>query len=303
MSEPDNEDELLVRTHDAIVVSNFGREVLLEDDSGQRRRAFARKQLPNLVSGDRVKYETLANDEIVVCQLLPRHGILSRPVNGKQKIIASNIDQVVIVNAYKPVFNPGLLDRYLAACEIENLNAIIVYNKIDLPDQYELTHLEQTFAIYRSLGYAVHAISSKQRHGLDAFTRSLAAKENVLLGQSGVGKSSIIKALIPGSAPRVNEISAASEQGRHTTTHSELYHLPADGTIIDAPGVREFALWQVEADVLAQSFREFRPYLQECRFRNCQHINEPHCAVKQAVADGTIHTQRYQSYQAILASF
>jgi len=288
----------------AIVISNFGNEVLIETAEGKRLRAVARQTLPALVTGDKVLYRTNNDSLAVIENLVDRYGILTRKISGPQeKFIACNIDMALIVCAHQPVLKAGLIDRYLAACEIAAIVPHIIFNKTDSLQSRQLDEHMADLAVYSRIGYAVHFTSAKNASGLDAVTEALQNKTAVLVGQSGVGKSSLIRALIPSARPRIADISSANKKGRHTTTHSELYSLGNNSHLIDSPGIREFGLKPVDYVVLAEGFVEFRPYLGKCRFRDCQHTGIAGCAIAQAAMAGQIEPKRLESYVRILASF
>lgn len=290
--------------HNGIVITNFGNEALIEDQTGQRLRAIPRQSLPGLVTGDHITWAQNQNGLASITELHQRHGILSRQASNKQeKVFAANIDSALIICACKPAYKTGLIDRYLAACEMANITPYIIFNKADLIPEKKHHKINEDLDTYRGLGYTVLTTSVKNKQGLDQLTALLQGKTAILVGQSGVGKSSLISALIPGANPRIANISDASHKGRHTTTHSELYHLGNSGRVIDSPGIREFGLREVSPQILATGFIDFRPYAQQCRFRNCTHTGDPGCAIEQAVIDGNIRQIRLDSYRAILASF
>lgn len=286
----------------AIVISHFGNELLIQTRNGERMRAVPRQHLPPLASGDRIHYESGDTGEIVITQLAPRHGVLSRVTKNQEKLIAVNIDQVFIVSATKPALKTGLIDRYLVACELAKLSATIVFNKTDLLDEEHLQEVKTTLSVYKNIGYPVYFVSAKTEEGIPEILNALQHATSVLVGHSAVGKSSLIKALLPESNPRIGKVSHATNKGRHTTTHTELYSLDSDSFIIDSPGIREFGLGKVEAQQLALGFREFIPFIEQCKFRNCSHSNEPGCAIKLAEENGKISSQRLTSYHAILQS-
>lgn len=290
-------------TFNATVISHFGNEVLIEDTHGQRLRAIPRQSLPGLATGDQVSYEDAPTGLAVITAVAQRHGTLTRTVkNNQEKVVATNIDQVAIVCAAKPALRTGLIDRYLVACELAGLTPIIVFNKLDLLDDKKLHKTQESLAVYERIGYPVYYVSATNQIHIGQLHAVFAGKTSILVGHSGVGKSSLIRVLLPDAQPRIGAVSDASNKGRHTTTHTELYRLPGGGYIIDSPGIREFGLTPVDAHTLAGGFIEFRPYIGRCKFRNCTHGNDPGCAIIQAVDDGKIDPARLQGYHAILAS-
>lgn len=286
----------------ATVISHFGNEILFLTDNDERLRGIPRQHLPPLATGDRIRFEPEENGLAVISEVADRHGILTRNTKRQDKLVAVNIDRVLIVSASKPQMKTGLIDRYLVACELAGLQAVIVFNKIDLLDAAHLQAVKAQLAIYEAIGYPVFYLSAKNGEGIEIFSQSLAECNSVLVGHSAVGKSSLIRALIPGSTPKIGQLSQANK-GRHTTTHTELYHLANQGIIIDSPGVREFGLKPTDAERLAQGFREFHPYLGQCRFRDCSHLNEPGCAITQAEQNGHLNNKRVESYRNLMAEF
>jgi ribosome biogenesis GTPase len=287
----------------ATVITHFGNEVLIQTRDGERLRAIPRQHLPVLATGDRIHYEASDSGHAVIDYVDTRHGILSRVSKNQEKHIAVNIDQALIVCAARPALKTGLIDRYLVTCEQAGLAATIVFNKIDLLDTDQLERVKSELSVYAKIGYPVLYVSAKTGEGIDQLSQSLTASTAVLVGHSAVGKSSLIKALIPSATPRIGKVSQATNKGRHTTTHTELYQLANEGIIIDSPGIREFGLKSMDAQQLAQGFREFVPFINQCKFRDCRHTTEPGCAIAQAVADGKISSARIESYRAILDSF
>jgi ribosome biogenesis GTPase len=287
-----------------VVVANFGTEAVVEDAAGRLQRCKARRQLGQLVCGDRVRFKTGDHGDCRIEKLEPRHSELARPdPQGRKKIIAANIDQILVVTSGKPSFNPGLVDRYLVAAEMLGIPPVIILNKIDLLSDAERQQLDQELQEFARIGYRTLHTSTKTAHGLDELLPILQHRTSIFVGQSGVGKSSLINALLPDAAARVGAISEATGKGTHTTTVAWLYHLPdRQGDVIDSPGVREFGLWDISPSQLAQGFREFGPYAEQCRFRNCLHKGEPGCAVRAAVEAGEISKRRYESYLRMLDS-
>ena len=290
--------------YNATVITHFGNELLIQTQDGERLRAIPRQSLPALATGDRIHYEPGGDGgHAVIDEVATRHGILTRQTKHQEKLIAVNIDKVLIVSAAKPALKTGLIDRYLVACELAGLAASVVFNKIDLLDSAKRQVVKQTLAIYADIGYPVLYVSAKIGEGIAGLRATLLASTSILVGHSAVGKSSLIKALLPSTNPRIGNVSQASNKGQHTTTHTELYALDDGGMIIDSPGIREFGLKSIDAQQLAHGFREFIPFIEQCKFRNCTHTREPGCAVQQAVTDGKISCARAESYRAILDSF
>jgi ribosome biogenesis GTPase / thiamine phosphate phosphatase len=232
-----------------------------------------------------------------IAEILPRHSQLARRAPGAgqgERIVAANVDQVVVVfAAAKPEPHRGMLDRFLVIAEGNSLQSRIVINKIELTDRAET---ERTFSDYAAAGYPVHYTSVKQRLGLTELHDQLAGKTSVLTGPSGVGKSSLMNSMYPGLSLRVGEISESANKGQHTTVGALLHPLPDAGYVVDTPGLREVGMWGLASEHLDECFREFRPFIPECRFGNCTHRVEPGCAVRDAVAAGSISGERFDSY-------
>ena len=287
------------KTRTGRVITRFGAEMIVEDEQGALRRCTARRKLAHAVCGDRVLWEPSAHGNDVVTAIVGRTNELTRPdLRGRAKAIAANIDQLVIVSAYLPQPNWEMVDRYLVAAALLPARAVIVMNKFDLASDTAVS--TNALEEYRKLGYHVISTSAKSAHGTDALLLTLQGQTSILVGQSGVGKSSLVKALLPDLDVRIGAISSASGKGKHTTTGATLYHLPSGGELVDSPGVRDFELGNIEASQLAQGFVEFAPYAGDCRFHNCTHTVEPGCAVKAAVERGEIGRRRYTNYQRIM---
>lgn len=292
-----------------LVVTSFGAKLDVEDDSGVIHRCTSRRKHGTIVCGDRVVWEPTHDNEGIVVELLKRDTLLSRPDDiGREKAIAANISQLIIVTTVKALddegyrFHDNLIDRYFVAAENLGITPVLVVNKIDLLDDGEQQRLAQDVQCYRDTGYQVRHTCTTQEHGLDDLEAQLADQTSVFVGESGVGKSSLISALLPDEVIRVGEVSASSGKGKHTTTTAALYHLPCGGNLIDSPGVREFGFARIEQDALAWCFMEFREYRGQCKFNNCSHVHEPGCAIKAAVNAGRITPRRYQNYLEILKS-
>ncbi len=284
------------------MVANFGASLAVESADGMVHRCALRQNLDTLVVGDRVVWQAGPEETGVVVALTPRRTLLARPDgSGGAKPLAANIDQVLVVTASIPLFSPELVDQYLVAAETTGIAPLIVFNKVDLLDGPGRRHIDTALAPYRAIGYPIIHASTVAQHGLDELLEALKGRTSVFAGQSGVGKSSLIKALLPREEIAVGEISATTGLGRHTTSAARLYHLPGGGNLIDSPGVREFGLWAVSRGELEDGFREFRPHLGHCRFRDCRHTSEPGCAILKALAEGAIAEQRYRSFQRLAA--
>jgi ribosome biogenesis GTPase len=287
--------------HDGVVIVNYGRQSLVEDSNGNLIRCVARRGLEPIVCGDEVEWLPTGREEGVVEKIRPRRTVLNRADSGnKLRPLVANIDQVVIEAAREPALDCFLLDKYTVAAELAQTEALIVINKTDLLSADARHDIEVQLADYITLGYIVLFTSALRNTGIAAFTDYLAGKTSILVGQSGVGKSSLIKRLLPERDITIGRLSTASGLGRHTTTATTLYHLPCGGRLIDSPGVRDFRLGEVSARELGSGFREFKPYLGQCRFNDCRHVSEPGCAVLAALASGHISTRRMESYRRLL---
>ncbi|MGD8854260.1 MAG: small ribosomal subunit biogenesis GTPase RsgA, partial [Gammaproteobacteria bacterium] len=286
-----------------LVLAHHGQASLVESESGDVLRCATRRNLPRTVCGDRVLWDAVNPREGVVTQVLERRTTLVRPDrNNRPRPVAANLDQIVVVLAARPGLDPALLDRYLVAAELMGATPVVVVNKLDLLDGAGRERVERRLALCRQLGYCLLFTSTRNADGLKSLHRQLRSHTSILVGQSGVGKSSLIKALLPDRDIRVGALSRLSGLGRHTTTVAMLYHLPDGGDLIDSPGVRDFSLCPVPPEELARGFVEFRPYLGQCRFHNCRHLSEPGCAVQAAVRSGSISRQRLGSYQHLAAA-
>ena len=286
-----------------LVTAHFGTQVEVEADSGQRLRCHLRANLEGLVTGDEVVWCEGEPTGVIVAQG-ERRSVLSRPdPYGKLKPIAANIDQIVVVIAPLPEPHANLIDRYLVAAETVNIEPVILLNKTDLlaDDPARQAQIDELLAIYPTLGYRIlHTCSLAG--GLDELHAALRERTSVFVGQSGVGKSSLVNALLPAAELRVGGLSETTGKGTHTTTTAQLFHLPSGGSLIDSPGIREFGLWHMSREQVEQGFREFRPLLGTCKFRDCQHVHEPGCALLAALAEGVISERRMDSYRHIVAS-
>lgn len=286
--------------HRGRVIVNFRRHSVVEREDGSRIDCIVKGRKLKPVAGDYVLWEPTV-DGGAITEILPRHGVVERYDSLRaRQVLAANVDQAIIVNAVEPTVDWFTLDKYLAAAEANGIDAFVVLNKVDLASDTQRRELEARFALYRRIGYPVVFLSTASGEGKDEFLGRVEGRTNILVGASGVGKSSISRLLLPHEDIRIGEISASRGEGRHTTTATTLYHLPSGGELIDSPGVREYRLWPMPPRDVAPLFREFRDYNGQCRFADCMHRNEPQCAVKSAVSAGEIDERRYASYLALV---
>lgn len=255
---------------------------------------MTRGKKTDLACGDIVSVRLTDKHEGVVESTLPRKTLLYRSNAFKSKMLAANVTQIVIVLATQPSFYEVLLNRCLVAAEAAGIKALIVLNKCDLADESEA---QSKLALYTQLGYQVLPLSAKQ--DISSLRPYLQNEASILVGQSGMGKSTIINALLPAENVRTQEVSQVLDSGKHTTTAAHLYHLDADSQLIDSPGLQEFGLHHLSTDELEHAFVEFRPYLGKCRFNNCKHLQEPDCAITAAVEAQQVSQTRFAIYQAI----
>ncbi|MGB5494918.1 MAG: small ribosomal subunit biogenesis GTPase RsgA [Sedimenticolaceae bacterium] len=283
------------------VVVRHGRSLLIRPQQGGAVHGMLRANLGEVVCGDRVVWQPTGDNEGVVVAVQPRTSALSRPGgSGADKAIAANITQLVVVLAPQPEPAGYLVDQYLVAAERIGIDALICLNKSDLQDVAGRARFRARFAHYEPLGYPVIQISAKTEHGLEPLQRRLRGQTSILVGQSGVGKSSLVNALIPRETVTEGVLSDATGLGRHTTSAATLYHLESGGELIDSPGVRSFRLGPLSREQLERGFREFLPLIGQCRFHNCVHLAEPGCAIRAAVEAGEIPPQRLESYQHLI---
>lgn len=285
------------------LIANYGASVDVEDENGVIHRCAYRQNMESLVSGDRVVWQQAHNQRGVVIAVMERTSLLARPdYAGNKKPVAANIDQMIIVSASKPGLNEGLIDRYLLAAENIHIEPVILLNKIDLLDDRTLADYKERLMDYERIGYHVIYASTKCEYGLDELQKTLKEKISILVGRSGVGKSSLVNRVLPEAEAKTGDISEATGKGRHTTSAARLYHLACGGELIDSPGVREFGLWNLDHDEATYGFIEFREFIGTCKFSNCTHTHEPGCAIQEAIEEGKISSRRVESYHRIIDS-
>lgn len=272
----------------------FGRSYLVTLDGGETLACFPRGKRSEIACGDRVLVAATAPGQGVIEAADPRSSLFYRADRHRQKLIAANLTQVVVVLAASPSYHEELLNRCLVAAEHAGIGALIVLNKFDLD---AAARALQSLQLYADLGYCVLPLQA--RRDVSALRQRLAGHASALVGQSGMGKSTIINALLPEARAATAEISAALDSGRHTTTHARLYRLDERSSVIDSPGMQEFGLHHLSAQDTDHAFVEFRPFLGRCRFANCRHLGEPGCALDAAAVSGAVSARRLEMYRRI----
>ena len=307
----DYDDNLFGEPREGTVISRFGMHADVESADGAVHRCNIRRTIRSLVTGDRVVWRPAkeAAESVTINGIVEavhdRTSVLTRPdYYDGVKPVAANINQIVIVSAILPELSLNIIDRYLVACETLDVEPLIVLNKIDLLDDDGMAFVNEQMDIYRRIGYRVLLVSSHAEHGLQELEAALTDRISIFAGQSGVGKSSLLNALLGLKEDEIltNDVSDVSGLGQHTTTAARLYHFPHGGDVIDSPGVREFGLWHLEPEQITRGFVEFHDYLGSCKYRDCRHDNDPGCAIREAVERGEIAESRFDNYHRILES-
>ena len=286
----------------ARVIANHGAELTLRTSSGKKITATSKKKLGLVVTGDLVLWQAEEHGTVRVIDILERAGTLARTDRqGHAKPIATNISQVLVVTAPKPPFDTLLLDRYCVAASDIGVDIGIIINKTDLLDTSSRETANEIEHLYNGLGYPVARCCTKEPNGLAQVMKLLENKVSILVGQSGVGKSSILNALLPQQEIKTGSLSSNSGLGRHTTTVTNWYELANNGAIIDSPGVRQFSIEHLDSVDIQAGFREISDHAGQCKFNDCTHQHEPDCAVLSALSNGSIHKDRYQHFLQLLA--
>ncbi len=292
-------------THNGTVITHHGKELIVSNEDGEAINCQLRQNLGTIVCGDRVVFEYLDINSkpktAIVIARADRDNILQKSgFAGKAKAVAANIDQVIIVCSLVPRPNSYLIDRYLVATENLPAKPVILVNKVDLLDEANEHIVNEINLIYDTIGYRVLETSAIENTGIDELQSMLADTTSIFVGLSGVGKSSLVKDLLPDIDIRIGEISEASKEGKHTTTVSTLYSLPTGGYLIDSPGVRDFSPIYLDKEQILNGFIELKPYRGMCKFANCSHTNEPGCAISAALEAGKVNLQRVNSFRKML---
>lgn len=279
------------------IVAAYGKRFQVElNDTKQRISCVTRGKKTDSACGDVVTIKLTDKHEGVIENTLQRTTLLYRSNAFKSKMLAANVTQIIIVLATQPSFYEALLNRCLIAAEAAGIKALIVLNKCDLADN---DNAKQKLELYTALGYRVLPLSAKE--DISTLRPYLQGEASILVGQSGMGKSTMINALLPNESVRTQEVSTVLDSGKHTTTAAHLYHLDNESILIDSPGLQEFGLHHLSTDELEHAFIEFRPFLGRCRFNNCKHMQEPDCAITEALAADKISAERLAIYKLLRA--
>jgi len=281
---------------------HFEVEALEGQDKGQIHQCVTRANINSIVTGDLVVWRSGTEKTGIIESRHPRHSLLERPDNfGKLKPVAANIDQMLIMIACKPEPQVNLIDRYLVAAKLMDITPIIILNKADLINDDNRRSIDKLLTTYKELNYKVINITSSRHRSaqLSDLPDQIQKHTSIVVGQSGVGKSSLINTLLPDAKLEVGNLSAQTGEGTHTTIKAKLCHLPHGGKLIDSPGIRDFSLWHINETQLQQGFIEIAAHLGKCKFRDCKHNDEPDCAIHKALENNLISPIRFESYQKI----
>jgi ribosome biogenesis GTPase len=284
-----------------LVLVSYGSQGIVERADGSRAACSYRRSVGRPYCGDRVDLESTATEDLVVSRILPRDNVFVRAdARQNKQVVAANLDQVLIVLAPAPQPSRDLVERYLVAVHSLGVSPLIVLNKSELAFPDDKDNPLHRLAEYAELGCTVIHTSCKGHPGTDALQGELRGKVSILVGQSGVGKSSLVNRLLPDLELQTGDLSRVTGKGTHTTTTTIMYALPCGGRLIDSPGVWEYGLWAMSPEELESGFTDFAPFIGHCRFNDCRHEAEPGCAVRSAVDDGAIKRWRYEAYLRLL---
>lgn len=302
ISDADADDSQLGLEQEGLVIARHGATVEVDDENQQTHLCNIRQHIDDLVPGDKVLWRPASQQAGVVVACLPRQTVLTRPnFHGYPKPIAANVTQMLIVFAPKPEPSADIINKYLVAAELLHITPVIILNKMDLLSAN--SPLLEWIKIFNELGYQTFLTTQKDLTTLAPLQQQLKQQISILLGQSGVGKSSLASYFLPDTEEvRVSALSQATGFGKHTTSTARLYHLKNGGALIDSPGVRNFTLWQVTSQEVLQGFIECRPVIGQCKFSNCSHQHEPGCAILELFAQKKISSMRFNSLKQILTT-
>jgi ribosome biogenesis GTPase len=287
------------------VLTVMGLVSIVEAEDGRIYRCAVRRILKTLstdqrhvvAAGDRVQFRTVPStdgDDGIIERIEPRHACIAREVKARQHVIVANVDQALIIgSAAEPQLKPNLIDRLMIAAEKSHIRPVICINKIDLVDPADFVPL---VGVYSRMGYRVLLLSAMTGFGIDRLRRQVKDRSSVVIGQSGVGKSSLLNAIDRSLRLPIAPVSTENQKGRHTTTNARLVPLSVGGYMVDTPGMRHFRPWDIVPEEVVNFYRDLRPYVSRCKFPNCTHTHEADCAIKNAVADGRLDERRYESY-------
>lgn len=284
-----------------LLVAHYGTTLIVENQEGQLFQCTLRQNLGTLVTGDEVIWQPIDENTGIVVACAPRRSVITKPYKYGTKPVVANVDRMVVVIALAPMPQATSIDRYLIMAHLLDLPVTIVVNKWDLADSTLHGDLDERLAAYQSLKYFVIKVSTKTKLGLTELAEILSHHASILVGQSGVGKSSLLRTLIPDAKVHIQTLSHNERLGRQTTTASRLYHLPGGGNIIDSPGIHQFKVEHLSAPTILAGYPEFSPFLGQCQFRNCQHRKEPGCALLEAIREHHIPAFRLDNYHTLMA--
>lgn len=283
-----------------LLVAHYGTTLIVENQAGSLFRCGLRQNLGSLVTGDEIIWQQIDDSTGIVVACLPRRSTITRPDRRSTKPIVANVDLMVIVAALEPLPRETTLCRYFVLAQAFGIEALLVVNKQDLPSNPERDKLLHQLDVFERIGYRCIKVSTKTKDGILQLEKALAHRMSILVGQSGVGKSSLLATLVPNAQVQIRELSELGRLGRHTTTASKLYHLPTGGKLIDSPGIQQFNLGHFTKSQIENGFKEFHAYLGHCKFRNCKHLEEPGCALTAAVEAGDVASFRLKNFHTIL---